>query len=465
MNSASDHQVAKVLILCSESLSQESVESYLADTTIAWDVCNGFSAVETKLKSDNYAVVVSAPAGDSSEQQLLDRLKANYSELEFVHYIPTTAIQSAGHSQTGRTNSLMFVVTDLSHLKATLELAIKHQSMKNELFALRGQIAMSYGFDNIVGLTDQIQEVKRTLSKVAETDITILLTGPEGSGRTLIAHSLHHHSRRRHEKLITYDCRKSAEAQQVFQLFGSNNDTDTPGESAIEQADGGTLYIKDVEMLSLPHQRQLATFLSTMSIQTGSTGENIKVDIRLLLSASEDLESAVKAGTFSQELWHQINVIPINLPSMAERIDDLELLVEYTLRRITSRSESPTLTVSPSALETLRNHDWPGQVKELVSVLTRAAAVCRNSQIEAHDLGSLAPSVGIRNRVDNVGISNLGIARGKLAENQKDLIVKALNENDWNFTHTSQELGIGRTTLWRKVKKYNLKREAEKNTV
>ncbi|MDF1543956.1 MAG: sigma 54-interacting transcriptional regulator [bacterium] len=465
MNPASDHKATKVLILGSTILNAKNVSTQFEDTNIKWELCDDLSAAETKLKSGDFAVVLATPPENKELLMRFDILRKENPELEFVHFLPTNSSPPNSGRQDGQIGNLMFVVTVLSHLKATVELALKHQSMKSELFALRGQIAMSFGFDNIVGLTDKMQEIKNSLAKVAETEITILLKGPEGSGRTLIAHSLHHHSRRRHEQLVTYDCKSQHDEQSLLPEADSDTSPSVPGGSAVEQADGGTLYIKDVELLSLPQQQQLAAFLSTMTWSSGTTGHQIKIDLRLLVSSTIDLEKAVRSGSFSQELWHQINVLPISIPSLSERIDDLELLVEYSLRRITSRSESPSISISPAAIEALRNHSWPGQVRELISVLTRAAAVCRNSQIEIHDLGSLAPSVDVTQLVSQRQNSNLGIARGKLAESQKELIVKALDENDWNFTQTSHELGIGRTTLWRKVKKYNLKRDAEKSPV
>jgi DNA-binding NtrC family response regulator len=166
----------------------------------------------------------------------------------------------------------------------------------------------------------------------------------------------------------------------------------------------------------------------------------------------------VSEGEFREDLYYRLNVIPLNLPTLKERAEDVEILTEYFLRRIAAEIERPSLTISHEAVDKLRTHTWPGNIRELENTLKRAAALCSSNRLEADDIMFIAtdepaglPTGPTRKRLQIKG--NL------LDDGQRTLIIKALNDNNWNYTKTASELGIGRTTLWRKIKKYDLKQE------
>ena len=457
MNYFSKQMPAELLVVTSGELAEQEVRAQLESAGHKADYFNSFGEAFRSLAEKEYSVLVAERPTDPGEVAILKQIRERTGNPEIVYFVTLSDSSATGASTNSASGELMFVVSHLSHLKTTIELALKHHSVKNQLFSLRGQIAMTFGYDNIIGQSDAVHKIKQKLAKVAETDITILLAGPRGSGRSLAAHALHHHSKHRHCEIVTFDCEDIPQSQHMAGLFGETDGNSLRVRGCLSMADGGTLFIRQIENLASDAQVKLAAFLKTMRLHSDTEPDGKKINLRFIVATSRDLEEETLSGAFNQDLWHQVNVLPIQVPSLTERREDIELLIEYVLRRIAAQSGGPAIGLTPAALDLLRSYHWPGEIKELNSLLTSAAAICRHQLIDIADLGD----IGQGNPHENITRSTepLGAVRGRLAEGQKKLIIKALNENDWNFTQTAQELGIGRTTLWRKVKKYDLKRE------
>ena len=183
-----------------------------------------------------------------------------------------------------------------------------------------------------------------------------------------------------------------------------------------------------------------------------------KVNVRIIAATNRPLSSLVSEGKFREDLYYRLDVIPLKLPALAERMEDLEMLTEYFLRRIAHELGRPSLTITRQAVEKLLGHHWPGNVRELENTIKRGAALCTSNQLESDDITFIASDKSSQAPASQPaeGAHQL-VLKGKLLDaNQRTVIVKALEDNRWNFTRTAEVLGIGRTTLWRKVKKYNL---------
>jgi len=184
-----------------------------------------------------------------------------------------------------------------------------------------------------------------------------------------------------------------------------------------------------------------------------------KINIRLIAATNRDLAAMVGKGEFREDLYYRLNVIPLNLPTLKERVEDVEILTDYFLRRIATEICKPSLTICRDAVEKMRSHSWPGNIRELENTLKRAAALCTSDHLEVEDLMFIANNDGNRQIPSGPTRTSLKIKGNLLDNNQRNLIISALNDNSWNYTKTASELGIGRTTLWRKIKKYDLKQE------
>jgi len=341
--------------------------------------------------------------------------------------------------------------------------ALEHGLMRRELTNLRQQVAMSYGFDNIVGISKPMVKLRETIRRIAPTDITILVTGPVGTGKELVAKVIHHHSLRRKGNFVTVDCSSIPEPLFEAELFGSGTapaGTESHAETGLlAEADGGTIFFDDVDRLPPSLQPKLMNFLKNYTLTANGRPGATKVDVRVMSATSANLEALVNEGCFSKELYYQLAVVPLTLPGLAKRAEDIEVLTEYFLRRLAFEMDRPQFEITRAALDMLVGHTWPGNVRELENTLKRATALCRNNCVDADDILFIRSSADRETDDEAAESPTLERKTGLLDEGQRSIIIKALSENNWNFTQTAQELGIGRTTLWRKVKKYNLKRE------
>lgn len=334
--------------------------------------------------------------------------------------------------------------------------AITTQKNRSELIILKQQVAMNYGFDNLIGNSKQTDKLKESIRNIAPTDINVLISGPTGCGKTLVANIIHHHSDRRKKSFITVDCSTIPDTLLEETIFGANNSPTDFG--LIDTSNGGTLFIKDVDKMSYRVQQRFFQFLQTGSITKSVTDETRKFNVRVVSSTEAKMSHKIKNDTFMEELAYRLGEINLVIPSLSERIEDIEQIAEYFTRRISSETGRPMYTISRGALELLFKHPWPGNVRELENTMKRATALSKNSTIEESDIlfiesGQVTP---VSVPFENDDVSN---GKGLLDEGQRKLIIKTLKSNRWNYSQTAQDLGIGRTTLWRKVKKYNLKKE------
>lgn len=340
--------------------------------------------------------------------------------------------------------------------------AVERITMKEEIVTLRQHVAMNYGFDNIVGISKPMLQLKETAMRVSSTDITILITGASGTGKELFARAIHHHSQRRNEPFVAVDCSAIPEALLESELFGHKKGSFTSANvnkvGLLEEADGGTVFLDELSNMPASIQVKLLRFLQESEIRPVGETQSKKVDVRVIGATNRELARLVAEGEFREDLYYRLNVIPLNLPSLTQRTEDIEILTDYFLRRISSDLDRDPLTINRAAVAKLLSHNWPGNVRELVNTLKRGAALTTRSELTPDDI--MFVTAGSRPEMPTESPKRRLTIKGNLLDdNQRNLIVDALNENDWNFTKTAQELGIGRTTLWRKVKKYNLSRD------
>ena len=351
-------------------------------------------------------------------------------------------------------------------LMLKIKMALNHCNMKQELILYRQQVAMSYGFDNIIGESKAITKIKETAGRIAPTDIAILITGATGTGKELLARTIHHHSNRRHQPLVVIDCSTIPAPLMDEELFG-NRQKSPSGEftktGLIEKAEGGTLYFDNIEELPINVQTRLLRLFQYGEITPLGASEPIKINVRFIASSSCDLNLLVMEERFREDLLNHINVISLHLPKLKERLEDIEPLSKYFLQKISQETNQPGLTLNHQVLDRLHHYGWPGNIRELENSLKRAATLCRNNNIEIEDIILLTTSPD-KHKDTPAKHESDKLESGLLSDSQRSIIAHALEDNNWNFTQTAQKLGIGRTTLWRKVKKYNLRSENTKKS-
>jgi two-component system, NtrC family, response regulator AtoC len=460
----------RILILASESSMRSALGSLLQQREmqiVHADTNEG--AIET-LKKQTIDLIICDVAPGEVRFPILSTVHRSHPDIEVIAIgTPSDHDVPSGDELPVRLEYLTPPFTSVQLLN-TIGRAGDRRRLLNELATLREHVAMNYGFDNIVGISKAIAQVKQTAARIAPTDITVLINGPSGSGKELIARAIHHHSNRRKGRFIAVDCSALPEAIVEATLFGPTSDSNSslihPKQGMFESADSGTIFLNEVGLLPMLTQSRLVRFFQDSEVTTDSGKSTRKVNVRMIAASSQPLAALVGSGKFREDLLQRLDVITIPLPALCERMEDIEMLTEYFLRRIAYELGRPGLSITRPAVDKLLGHRWPGNVRELENTLKRGSALCAGSQLDAADIsfvsGESIPADAAAETAE--GTHQLVLKGGLLDTNQRAVIVKALDDNRWNYTRTAAALGIGRTTLWRKIKKYQLvSADAEQN--
>jgi two-component system response regulator AtoC len=461
MDSLNNTEKNSILMVNIDSQTRNTVSKALDRGNDLTTVVDSTDEALTVLRQTSVHLVVVGNADATAGRESVARIKAAYPWLEIIAIVGDD--NDAGDMIRSGAVDCLTGAGSSEEIVLRIRRALEHGRLRQELSHLRQQVAMSYGFDNIVGISKPVMKLKETIRRIAATDISIFIHGPSGSGKELLAKVIHHHSLRRKGNFIPVDCSSIPEILFESQLFGEEKTaTDIDRGSPpclLMQAHNGTIFFDDVDRLPPAVQPRLMTFLKNFSIPATGHSEVARIDVRVISASSRNLQTLVEEGCFSRELYYQLSVLPLTVPGLAQRPEDIEMLAEYFLRRLAHEMDRPQFEVTRRALDLLAGHTWPGNVRELENTLKRATALCRNNCIDADDILLIGTDTEMVPAGEPGETTELTRRSGLLDEGQRSIIIKALSENNWNFTQTAQELGIGRTTLWRKVKKYNLKKE------
>ncbi|MEE4196690.1 MAG: sigma-54 dependent transcriptional regulator [Bacteroidales bacterium] len=340
-------------------------------------------------------------------------------------------------------------------LLATLISASRYKQSQQESIKFKEQSRtlnqdLNKNFSEIVGESPAVIQLKETLRKVAETDANVLLLGENGTGKELAARELHRLSPRNSEAFITVDMGAITETLFESEIFGHSRGafTDAKSDKAgrFEIAHQGTIFLDEIGNLSYSLQAKLLTVIQNRKVaRVGSTKE-IPVDVRLICATNMPLKQMIEEGKFRQDLFYRINTFEINIPPLRERKEDIPLLAEYFLKHFKQKYHKPTLTFPPKSITHLKNYHWPGNIRELKNIIERLVVLSDGKQLII-DPGLFSSFEKNTEKIKN----NLN-----LEENEKHIILKALEKHKGNISKASRELGIQRNALYRRLEKYGL---------
>ena len=278
----------------------------------------------------------------------------------------------------------------LDELNLCVQRALSYSSAVSENVYLRKQLKKKYQFNQIIGNGPKMQDVFKMVERVADTDSTILILGESGTGKELVARALHFNSRRQFAPFVPVNCSALPENLLESELFGHRKGSFTGAindkKGLFEEADGGTIFLDEIGSMSPLLQSRLLRVLQEKEVRRVGDNVPIYVNVRVLAATNEPLEQRIKDGTFREDLYYRLNVIPINLPSLRERREDIPLLVMHFLRTRINAQTGRTFKITRKALETLTAHEWPGNVRELENAIERATALCESDTIRVSDL-------------------------------------------------------------------------------
>jgi len=345
---------------------------------------------------------------------------------------------------------------DIDELKLILHRSLRHHQLEQENRYLRERLDDRFDFGNIIGNSRAMKNLFETLSQVAPTDATVLITGESGTGKELIANAIHQNSPRCHKPMIKVNCAALPETLLESELFGHEKGAFTGAVSKsrgrFQLAHESTLFLDEISEMTPATQAKILRALQEREIEPVGGETTLKIDTRVITATNKNLENEIKGGRFREDLYYRLNVVRIEIPPLRDRHEDIPLLAEFFLKQYVEKNRKLIKGFTPRATDVLMRHNWPGNVRELENLVERAVIMTRGDMITQDDFPSIMTGNGKSATEKKFGTSS-GMT---LKEAEKEIILRTLEETGGNRTHTAKILGISRRTLQLKLKEYGI---------
>ena len=453
----------KILVVDDEPLMRDFlVETLQRKKYLVEAVGNGSQAIE-KVKTDYYDLVLTdMRMPEVTGMQVLKETKKVGLNIEVIIITAFGEVDDAVEAMKLGAYDYIQKPFNADKIEIVVDRAIEHQRLENENRTLRNdnnqlrnQLKERYTFSSIVGVSDVMRKVYDTIEMIAPTKATILIHGESGTGKELVARAIHYNSDRQNKPFIKVNCAALPESLMESELFGHEKGAFTGAirttKGRFELAHTGTLLLDEIGELSLPLQSKLLRVLQEREFERVGNPSPLSVDVRVISTTNRDIKQEVQDGNFREDLFYRLNVVPIYLPPLRDRKEDIPLLVDHFLRKYSEENGRDITNIDDEALEKLMAPDWPGNVRELENHVERAVVLCRDSvlterhfQLE-HESAEKSSAFGLE------GVSP-GMA---LREMEKRLILSTLASESNNRTKASEILGISVRTLRNKLNEYS----------
>ncbi len=420
---------------------------------------NGIEALR-KIKNQEPDIILSdiyMPGMDGME--LLKNISKDYEHIPVIMVTAYGTIDNAVEAMKMGAKDYITKPLRFDELHAKVERISQLSSLIRENEFLLNKLQQKYDFTNIIGKTDKIKDLFTLVRDVASTQTTVLIRGESGTGKELIANAIHYNSQRMKKPFVKINCGVLAESLLESELFGHMRGAFTGAikdkVGRFELAHSGSLFLDEIGDISLNMQLKLLRVLQEGEFERVGGTETIKVDVRIIAATNKNLEEAMENGSFRHDLYYRLNVIPIEVPPLRDRADDIQYLVHHFIEKFNKIYGKKIRDIEPKAMLMLKNYDYPGNIRELENLIERLIVLNKNDNsglITSSDLPAILPEGA--QLAGDYSAEN-GLVRA-VEDFEKKLIVKALQENNNNKVQTAKELQVNRSTFMSKLKKYNI---------
>ncbi len=392
--------------------------------------------------------------------ELLRKIRADYPEILVIMVTSFGTVENAVEAMKAGAYDYITKPVNMDELRLIVSRGLEHFDLKEEVRLLRSSLDQKYGFENILGRSKSLLYVLDMASRAAQATSTVLIRGETGTGKELLAKAIHFNSQRKDRPFVTINCGAIPKDLLESELFGHVKGSFTGAfankRGKVELADGGTLFLDEIGELPLELQVKVLRLIQQGEVEKlGVTGVT-KIDVRIIAATHRNLQAMVEDGVFREDLYYRLAVIPLELPPLRERADDIPELVEQFFLKAKEKQSRPDLVLPTRLLPYFGGYTWPGNVRELENIIERVVVLTRADEITLNDLPDFLRRERLPVEVLHLDLPAHGIS---LEAVEKELIMRALEKFNGNQTHAAQYLDISRKTLIYRMEKFGLRKE------
>jgi two-component system response regulator AtoC len=450
----------RILIVDDDPAIRALLSDYLThDGTQTLEAESGASALATLARERPDLVLLDMRLPDADGLEVLDSIRAQ-SEVPVVVITADSSSSRTIRAMQGGAYDYLVKPLELAQVGHVVDRALEHRRLSETVRALQDGLAPADPSDRIIGVSAPMQAVYKLVGRVAASDAPVLLTGETGTGKELVAETIHANSGRRRGPLVRVNCAALPETLLESELFGHEKGSFTGAiarrKGRFELADGGTIFLDEVGELNLASQKKLLRVVQFGQFERVGGTVTLQVDVRIVAATNKVLTDEVQAGRFREDLFYRLNVVRIDLPPLRARRDDVPALVAHFLDMYRVAPGAPPTKISESAVKRLVAYDWPGNVRQLENVIQRAVVMSGGRVIGPDDLDLSAPTTA-RSDLDVPALVRDRVPlKQVLGDLERDLIAEALRQAAGNRSEAARSLGIYRRLLYQKMEEYGL---------